>query len=83
MLNQLRSLPISSSIVRKRMPFGVCNAPWLLTEMAHQTLGHIPELLVYLYDLCLLSATWENHVKSLESIFVASQTAGLTLKPSK
>ena len=34
-------------------------------------------------DLCEVSATWENHLKSLESIFVALQAAGLTLKPSK
>ena len=67
----------------KRMPFGVCNAPWLFTEMAHKTLGHIPELLVYMDDLCVLSATWENHLRSLESMFVALQAAGLTLKPSK
>ena len=65
------------------MPFGVSNAPWLFTEMAHKTLGHISELLVYMDDLCVLSATWENHLKSLESMFVALQTAGLTLKPSK
>ena len=67
----------------KRMPFGVCNAPWLLTEMTHKTLGHIPELLIYMDDLCVLSATWENPLKSLESMFAALQAAGLTLKPSK
>ncbi|CAB1105069.1 unnamed protein product [Ectocarpus sp. CCAP 1310/34] len=67
----------------KRMPFGVCNAPWIFTEMAHKTLGHIPELLIYMDDFCVLSATFENHMKSLESMFVALQAAGLTLKPSK
>ena len=30
----------------KRTPFGVCNAPWLFTEMAHETLGHNPESLI-------------------------------------
>ena len=34
-------------------------------------------------DLCILSATWENSLKSLESMFAASQAVGLTLKPSK
>ncbi|CAB1102857.1 unnamed protein product [Ectocarpus sp. CCAP 1310/34] len=52
----------------KRMPFGVC---------------HIPELLIYMDGFCVLSATFENHMKSLESMFVALQAAGLTLKPSK
>ena len=67
----------------KRMPFGVCNALWLFTEMAHKTLGHIPELLIYMDDLCVLSTTWENHLESLEIMFAALQAAGLTLKPSK
>ena len=65
------------------MPFGVSNAPWIFTEMAHKTLGHIPELLIYMDDLCVLSADFESHMKSLESMFVALQAAGLTLKPSK
>ena len=67
----------------KCMPFGVCKAPWLLTEMVHKMLGHIPELLIYMDDLCVLSTTWENHSKSLEIMFAALQAAGLTLKRSK
>ena len=54
-----------------RMPFGVCNAPGGVTEMRHKTLGHLPELLIYMHDLCVLFATWENHLRSLESMFVA------------
>ena len=27
----------------KRMSFGVCDAPWLFTEMEHKTLDHIPK----------------------------------------
>ena len=67
----------------KCMPVGVCNAPWLFTEMAHKTLRHIPELLIYMDDLCVLSETRENHLKPWESMFVALQAAGLTLKTSK
>ena len=67
----------------KRMPFGLCNASWLFTEMAHKTLGHFPGLLIFMDDRCVLSTTWEKHLKSLESIFAALHTAGLTLKPSK
>ena len=65
------------------MPFGVCDAPWLITEMAHKTSGSITALLIYMDDLCVLSATWESHLKSLESMFAALQAADLTLKPSK
>ena len=73
----------SGKYCSKRMPFGVCNAPWLFTEMAHKTLGHIPELLIYTDDLCVFSTTWENHLKSLQSMFAALQAVDLTLKPSK
>ena len=65
------------------MPFGVCNASWLLAGKAHETLGDIPGLLIYMDDLCVLFATWENLLKSLETMFAALQAAGLTLKPSK
>ena len=51
--------------------------------MAHKTLGHIPELLIYMDDLCVLSTTWEKNLKSLESMFAALQAPGLTLKPSE
>ena len=67
----------------KRMPFGVGNPPWLFSEMAHKTLGHVAVVLIYMDDLCVLFTTWENHSKSLESMFAALQAAGLTLKPSK
>lgn len=67
----------------KRMPFGVCNAPCFFTEMAQRTSGHIPELLIYMGDLCVSFATWENHLKSLENMFVALQAAGVTLNPSQ
>ena len=59
-----------------RMPFGVYNAPLLFTEMAQKTLGHIPELLIYMGDLCVLSATWESHINSLDNLFAALQAAG-------
>ena len=34
-------------------------------------------------DVIACSATWEAHLRSLEDMFRALQTAGLTLKPSK
>ena len=34
-------------------------------------------------DVIACSATWEAHLKLLEDMFHALQTAGLTLKPSK
>ena len=40
-------------------------------------------LLVYMDDVIACCATWEAHLKLLEDMFCALQTAGLTLKPSR
>lgn len=69
-----------------RMPFGVCNAPWLFQHMMSLTLGHLgPDtgILSYMDDIIVLNSTFETHLASLEQLFAALQAAGLTLKPSK
>ena len=35
-----------------RMPFGVCNAPWLFTEMAHKTWAIFPSCL-FIWMICV------------------------------
>ena len=70
----------------KRIPFGVCNAPWLFQHMMPVTFGHLgPEsgILTYMDDVICLNSTFEAHLKSLEQMFSALQAAGLTLKPTK
>lgn len=70
----------------KRMPFGVCNAPWLFQQIMSVAPGHLgPDSGVFSYmdGLICISLTFEVHLKSLEQMFEALQAAGLTLKPSK
>ena len=70
----------------KRMPFGVCNAPWLYQHMMSLALGDTGSangLLCYMDDLIACSSTWEAYLLLLEGMFSALQAAGLTLKPSK
>ena len=71
----------------KRMPFGVCNAPWLYQHMMSLALGDTDSangLLCYMDDdLIACSSTWGTHLLLLERMFTALQAAGLTLKPSK
>ena len=70
----------------KRMPFGVCNAPWLYQHMMSLALGDIGSangLLCYMDDIIACSSTWEAHMLLLEGMFSALQAAGLTLKQSK
>ena len=75
--------PTMASTGIKLLSFGVCDAPRPFTETAHKLLGHIPELLIYIDYLRVFSATWENHLNSLESMFVAPQAAAPTFKQSR
>ena len=72
--------------VFKVLPFGIANAPWIfrrVMSLAFANFGQPSGLLVYMDDVIACSATWEAHLKLLEDMFHALQTAGLTLKPSK
>ena len=51
--------------------------------LAFANFGQPSGLLVYMDDAIACSATWEAHLRLLEDMFRALQTAGLTLKPSK
>lgn len=44
---------------------------------------YVPELLIYMGDLCVLTTTFENHREPSESVFMAPRAASLTLTPSK
>ena len=71
--------------VFKVLPFGLANAPWILQRvmsLAFANFGQPSGSLVYMDDVIACSATWEVHLKLLEDMFRALQTAGLTLKPS-
>ena len=52
-------------------------------SLAFANFGQPSGLLVYMDDVIACSATWEAHLKLLEDMFRALQTAGLTLQPSK
>ena len=72
--------------VFKVLPFGIANAPWIfqrVISLAFANFGQPSGLLVYMDNVIACSATWEAHLKLLEDMFRALQTAGLTLKPAK
>ena len=52
-------------------------------SLAFANFGQPSGLLVYMDDAIACSATREAHLRLLEDMFRALQTAGLTLKPSK
>ena len=62
------------------------NAPWIFQRVLSLTFANFGQpggLLVYMDDIIACFATWEAHLKLLEDMFRALQTAGLTLQPSK
>ena len=72
--------------VFKVFPLGIANAPWIferVMSLAFANFGQPSGLLVYMDDVIVCSATWEAHLRLLEDMFHALQTAGLTLQPSK
>jgi hypothetical protein len=68
-----------------KMPFGLCNAPAIYQRLMSSVLHGMlwEECLVYLDDICLMSATVEQHLERLERLFKRLTAAGILLKPSK
>ena len=69
----------------KVMPFGLCNAPATFQRLMDLVLSGIlwTECLVYLDDVIVLGATFEEHIQALQAVLCRIRGAGLKLKLSK
>lgn len=67
----------------RRMPFGLTNAPATFQKLMNTLLAGVRglELQVYLYDVCIASATWDEHLDMLRRFL--SLVVGAKLKGSK
>lgn len=65
------------------MPFGLMNAPATFQRVMDQLLGSIEGVGVYLDDIVIYSATWEEHLMILQKVFKKLQEAGLTINLEK
>ncbi|MCX6654289.1 MAG: reverse transcriptase family protein [Candidatus Bathyarchaeota archaeon] len=67
------------------LPFGLSNAPATFQRYMDMVLAGLKwsSLLVYLDDNCVLSDSFESHMKSLKATFERLRNFGLRLKPSK
>jgi len=68
-----------------KMPFGLCNAPASFQKMINGVLSGLKglNLQVFIDDVCVATATWEEHLKILAQLFQAVAKANLKIKPDK
>ena len=68
-----------------RMAFGLTNAPATFQRLMERCMGelNLKECLIFLDDILIFSATFEEHIKRLDSVFSRLEQHGLKLKPSK
>lgn len=67
------------------MPFGLCNAPATFQRLMDLVLAGLQwsHCLVYLDDVIILGASFDEHLASLHLVFDRLQKAGLRLQPRK
>jgi transposase InsO family protein len=66
-------------------PQGLVNSPAAFQRVMNVVLAdlHWLAVLIYLDDILVFSATFEDHLKHLEGVFTRLRSAGLTIKPAK
>ena len=69
----------------QRMPFGLCNAPATFMRAINLVLQGLTWkcVLAYLDDILVLGKDFEDHLNSLELVFIRMRQYNLKLKPSK
>ena len=67
------------------MPFGLCNAPATFQRLMDKVLKGIKWKIctVYIDDILIFSANFENHLKDLEEVFIRLKDANLSIKINK
>lgn len=65
------------------MAFGMCNAPATFQRLVNLVLQGVSNCNAYLDDLIIHTATWEDHIKTLEQVFIRLAKASLTLNLAK
>ena len=66
------------------MPFGLNGAPATFQRLMNTVLSGCEQFLAaYLDDIVVFTASWDEHLKSLQTLFDRLQSAGLTAWPSK
>lgn len=69
----------------RRMPFGLCNAPATFQRLMQATMSDLvfQIVLIFLDDLLVFSATFQDHLVSLETALTRLRETGLKVKIEK
>lgn len=67
------------------MPFGLANAPATYQRLMVQCLGelHMVDCFIYLDDVIIFSATFEEHIEKLGRVLQRLREHGIKLSPKK
>ena len=68
-----------------RLPFGLCGAPAIFQRLMDETLGDLlwKTVIVYLDDIIIFTATFEEHLTVLAEVIDLLFDAGLRVSPTK
>lgn len=67
------------------LPFGLCNSPQTMCRLMHRVIPHElhERVFVYLDDLLITSATFDEHIELLKKVACLLTEAGLTINVEK
>ena len=65
------------------LPFGLSTAPATFARLMRMVLQGVDNVVSFFDDICIFSKTFDEHLKTLETVFNRLKLAGLTIKPSK
>ena len=66
-----------------RLPFGLKNAPSEFCRLMYKILGDIPNVLVYIDDICVHTKTLSQHLTILKTVFERLRKAKLKINRAK
>ena len=65
------------------LPFGLCNAPSLFSELMNRVVGDLPFVLAYIDDILIFSESESEHIEHIRIVLDRLRDATLKLKKAK
>ena len=69
--------------VSKRCLYGVSTIPSAFCRLIMEIFHDVPDIFLYLDDICIVSTSWDDHMKALSTLFDRAIKYGLNLSAKK